>query len=75
MTGEPNGLPSRENWTEAMPAVEVAVAVTGMVLMTVAPFAGAVIVTETPVLLTVSETGMVCGELEAFGSAIVAVAL
>jgi hypothetical protein len=58
-----------------MPAVEVAVAVTGTVLETVARFAGAVIEAETPVVLTVSVTGIVCGELEAAGSLIVAVAL
>ena len=58
-----------------MPAVEVGFAVTEMVLVTVAPFAGEVMETETPVLLMVSETGIVWGELEALGSAIVAVAL
>jgi hypothetical protein len=74
VTAEPNGLPSRENWTEAMPAVEVAVAATVTVEKTVAPSAGEVIEVETPVSLTVSVTGIVCGELEAWGSAIVAVA-
>jgi hypothetical protein len=58
-----------------MPAVEVAVAVTVTVPETVAPFAGEVIDVETPVLLIVNVTGTVCGELEAFGSAMVAVAL
>jgi hypothetical protein len=58
-----------------MPTVEVAVAVTGTVLETVARFAGAVMVADTPVLLIVSVTGIVCGELEAAGSLIVAVAL
>ena len=55
--------------------MEVAVAVTGMVLETVARFAGEVMVADTPLLLIVSETGIVCGELEADGSEIVAVAL
>ena len=58
-----------------MPAVEVGFAVTEMVLVTGAPFAGDVMETETPVLLMVSVTGIVCGELEAFGSEMVAVAL
>ena len=58
-----------------MPAVEVAVAETGTVLETVARFAGAVMVAETPVLLMINTTGIVCGELEAAGSEIVAVAL
>ena len=55
--------------------MEVAVAVIGTVLEMVARFAGAVMVAETPVPLMVSETGIVCGELEADGSEIVAVAL
>jgi hypothetical protein len=58
-----------------MPTVEVGVAVTATVLVTVVPFAGAVIVAETPVLLMVNTTGIACGELVALGSAIVAVAL
>ena len=58
-----------------MPTVEVAVAVTGTVLETVARFAGTVMVADTPVLLIVSVTRIVCGELEAAGSLIVAVAL
>ena len=57
-----------------MPAVEVGFAVTEMVLVTVAPFVGEVMETETPVLLIVRVTGIVCGELEAAGSLIVAVA-
>ena len=55
--------------------MEVAVAVTGTVLEPVARFAGAVMVAETPVLLMINTTGIVCGELEAAGSLIVAVAL
>jgi hypothetical protein len=58
-----------------MPTVEVALAMTGTVFETVARFAGAVMVADTPVLLIVSVTGIVCGELEAAGSLIVAVAL
>jgi hypothetical protein len=58
-----------------MPAVEVAVAVIGTVLETVAPVVGAVMATASPVPLTVSVTGIVCGELEAAGSLTVAVAL
>ena len=58
-----------------MPAVEVGFAVTEMVLVTVAPFAGDVMETEMPVLLIVSVTGIVCGELEAFGSDMVATVL
>src|ERR1700722_14760349 len=42
---------------------------------TVAPFAGDVSEVEMPVLPIVSVTGMVCGEPDAFGSEIVAVAL
>ena len=72
---EPRGLPSRKNWTEEMPAVEVAVAVSVVTPETVAPFDGAVRVTAMPVALMVRITGTVCGELEAAGSAIVAVAL
>ena len=58
-----------------MPTVEVGFAVVEIVLVTVAPFAGAVMDTPTPVALIVNETGIVCGELEAAGSLTVAVAL
>ena len=60
-----------------MPTEEVAVAVAEMitVLVTVAPEAGAMSEVTRFVLAIVSVTGIVCGELEAFGSAIVADAL
>jgi hypothetical protein len=57
-----------------MPTVEVGFAVTEMVLVTVAPFVGEVITTAMPVALMTRLTERVCGELEAAGSAIVAVA-
>ena len=41
----------------------------------IVPSTGEVMVADTPVLLIVSVTGIVCGELEAAGSEIVAVAL
>jgi hypothetical protein len=46
-----------------------------IVLETVAPFIGDVIVVEAPVLEITNETGIFCGELDAAGSAIVAVAV
>src|ERR1039458_9516907 len=67
--------PSIRSEREAMPAVEVADAVMDAVPERVVPSTGAVIVADTPVLLIVSVTGIVCGELEAAGSLIVAVAL
>ena len=75
MTAEPKLELSSSNWTEAMPAVEVAVAVIVTVPEIVAPSVGDVMVAETPVALIVKVTGMLCGELEALGSEIVAVAL
>jgi len=58
-----------------MPAVDVAVAAIVTVLETVAPFAGDVIEVEIPAEVITRLTPSACGELEALGSAMVAVAL
>lgn len=55
--------------------MDVAVAVTGTVSETAPPFVGEVREAETPVLVTASVTGIVCGEAEALGSEIVVVAV
>lgn len=69
------GEPSIRSEREAMLTVEVADAVMDAFPERVVPSTGAVIVADAPVLLIVSVTGIVCGELEALGSLIVAVAL
>src|ERR1039458_7001848 len=69
------GEPSIRSEREAMPAVEVADAVMDAVPERIVPSTGAAMVADTPVLLIVSVTGIVCGELEAAGSLTVAVAL
>jgi hypothetical protein len=58
-----------------MPTVEVAVADTEMVPVAIVPPVGESSVVPMPVVLIVKDTGMYWGELEALGSAIVAVAL
>jgi hypothetical protein len=58
-----------------MPTVEVAVADTVMVLVTVSFAVGDMREAERPVVLMERNTGNACGELEALGSTIVAVAL
>jgi len=72
---DPNGFPSSKKLTEAMPTVEVGFATTVIVEVTVAPFEGAVMETETPVAETVSVTGNRTGDPAALLSDIVAVAV
>lgn len=68
-------LPFSKNWTDKMPTVELAVAVTETEPETVALMEGDVIDAETPVLVMASVTGIVCGEFEALGSDMVVVAV
>jgi hypothetical protein len=72
---DPRRVPSRKNCTEVMPTVEVGTAVTGTVLVTMAPFKGDVIATDTPVALITRVTGIFCGEPVAPAAVMVAVAL
>jgi hypothetical protein len=58
-----------------MPTVDVGIAVTEIVLVTVAPADGVVITIETPVALIVKVTGIICGLFVAPAAAMVAVAL
>jgi hypothetical protein len=73
--GDPKGTPSSRNWMEETPTVEVGLAARVTVLVTVAPFAGEVTETETPVALIVKDTGRLWGEPVAPDAEIVAVAL
>jgi uncharacterized UPF0146 family protein len=69
------GEPSIRSEREAMPAVEVALAMRVTVLVTVAPLLGDVIEVEMPVALITNDMGSDCGEPLAPGAEIVAVAL
>jgi hypothetical protein len=75
VSNAPSEAPSKENWTDAMPTVEVGIAVKDIVLVTTAPLGGVSMRIETPVALTVNITGSDCGLFVAPAAAIVAVAL